>query len=486
MTTAHDEHGNPMKGASEVIARYDRAVDRLLRFQPEVVDLASALVGETPETPMGQVLWAYLNLMSTDASDLDTARRALAAIDGAAVNQREAMHASAITSWLDGDWRAAAATLDALSVRWPSDLLALAIGHQLDFFLGDAANLRDRPGRVLGALDPDHPHSGFVRGMQAFGLEESGHYAAAEAAGRAALAVNADDVWAVHAVTHVHEMQGRVDDGITFLAERESDWACGNLFTVHNWWHAALFCLEAGAEVRALRIYDTQIHHGDSAGVPIEMLDASALLWRLLIDGIDTGTRWKALADSWARIADDEPWYAFNDLHALMAMVGAGLLDRARAVIARLTSYVASAGGSSAGVAEHGARTNVAMTAEIGLPACRAVLAFGEDRHEDVVAELAPIRRALHHFGGSHAQRDVLQRTLVESAIRADELDLARTLVSERLALRESSVWTLTRKARLGDQRDGRRAPAPAIAAVDAGAAPADQQARFAAALAAW
>ena len=44
-------------------------------------------------------------------------------------------------------------------------LLALAIGHQLDFFLGDAGNLRDRVGRSLPELDPHHPHVGFVRGM---------------------------------------------------------------------------------------------------------------------------------------------------------------------------------------------------------------------------------------------------------------------------------------------------------------------------------
>ena len=81
------------------------------------------------------------------------------------------------------------------------------------------------------------------------------------------------------------------------------------------------------------------------------------------------------------------------------------------------------------------------MTAEIGLPACRAVLAFVEDRHDDVISELMPIRRTLHHFGGSHAQRDALQRTLLESALRAGRYELARALTSERLGVRESSVY---------------------------------------------
>src|SRR5690606_25592598 len=120
-------------------------------------------------------------------------------------------------------WHGAARSLDALLLRWPADLLALAVGHQLDFFVGDARNLRDRPGRTLPQLDPDHPHTGFARGMQAFGLEEAGHYGYAETAGLAAVETNPDDVWAIHAVVHTYEMQGRVDEGIRFLTSRVAD-----------------------------------------------------------------------------------------------------------------------------------------------------------------------------------------------------------------------------------------------------------------------
>ena len=116
----------------------------------------------------------------------------------------------------------------------------------------------------------------FVRGMTAFGLEETGDYGAAMDAGRAAVAANPDDVWAIHAVVHTYEMQGRVDEGITFLRSDETRWESGNLFTVHNWWHLALYEMEAGRPERALAIYDAEVHHAASLGVPIEMLDASA------------------------------------------------------------------------------------------------------------------------------------------------------------------------------------------------------------------
>ena len=148
----------------------------------------------------------------------------------------------------------------------------------------------------------------------------------------------------------------------------------------------------------------------------------------------------------------------FNDLHAVMALAGAGRTDEARAVIDRLAAYVAADPPTS----------NVHMTAAVGLPASRAVLAHVEDRHADVVAELMPIRTTLARFGGSHAQRDALQRTLVDSAIRSGQLQLAGSLVDERLAVRETSVWSWQRRSQIltasGDTVAGDRANQQAAA----------------------
>lgn len=433
-----DQHGVPMSGTSDAIALYDRAIDRMLRFHPEVLDLAGALTTEAADAPMGHALVAYLHLGSTDVPDLEGAAAAHREMSSLPMNERERLHAAAISAWLAGDWNGAAQRLDDVLRIHPGDLLALAVGHQIDFFLGDAGMLRDRPARSAASIDPSHPHTGFVKGMRSFGLEESGHYGQAEEAGLAALAINADDVWAVHAVVHCMEMQGRVAEGIRFMLDREADWGAGNMFTVHNWWHLALFCLEAGRPARALDIYDAQVHHAQSAGIAIEMLDASALLWRLYLDDIDTGDRFEHLAAAWAGRAALAPWYAFNDTHAVMALTGAGRMAEAHAVIRRLEGYLDQASG-----------TNARMTAEIGLPACRAIVAFAEGRHADVIGELAPIRRVFHHFGGSHAQRDVLQRTLLESALRTCARDLAHVLLAERLALRETSAYSWTQRSRL-------------------------------------
>jgi hypothetical protein len=450
-----DGHGNPMSGDAASVELYDRAVDRFVRFHPDVVDLATALVEVDRPAPMAHALMGYLHLMTTDAADLEVATAAVDALGAAGPNERERAHAAVLDAWSGGDWTGAAARLDDVLQRWPTDLLALMAGHQLDFFVGDAGSLRDRPARSWREFDADDPHAGFVRGMMAFGLEESGHYGAAEAAGLEAVEANADDVWAIHAVVHAYEMQGRVEDGIGFLTGRLADWSRGNLFTIHNWWHLALLRLEAGQHAQVLAIYDAEIHAGADPTVPIELLDASALLWRLFLDDVDTGERFSTLAEEWSQHVLAQPWYAFNDVHAAMALAGAGRLDDGHALIRRLDTWLDTAGG-----------TNARMTAEIGLPACRALVAFAEQRYADVIAELGPIRYTLHHFGGSHAQRDVLQRTLLESALRAGRYELARGLTAERLAVRESSVYAWTQRARalqgLGDPRGAATATAMA------------------------
>jgi tetratricopeptide (TPR) repeat protein len=439
--TTVDAHGNAATGDAEAVELYDAALDRLLRFHPDVIELNGRLVTEHPECAMGHAMAAYLGLMSTEPGDAEAARTSASSLRSGATMPREHAHLAAIDAWSTGDWHGAARVLDQLLVQWPTDVLALMLGHQLDFFVGDARNLRDRVGRSLLAFDPSHPHVGFVKGMHAFGLEESGHYQSAEASGLAAVEAHPDDVWAIHAVVHAYEMQGRVDEGIRFLTERESDWGSGNLFTVHNWWHLGLFQLEAGRPDAALAIYDREVHHAQSAGIALEMLAASALLWRLMLDGVDTGDRFATLADAWSKWRDGDRWYVFNDLHATMAFVGAGRMDDARRMVARVTEVAQRPSTAS--------DSNRFMTVSVGLPACRAAVAFGEERYDDVVNELMPIRSTFNRFGGSHAQRDVLQRTIVESAIRNGNSALALALLRERLSVRGSSVYGWSRYAQV-------------------------------------
>ena len=228
------------------------------------------------------------------------------AVADARSNDREQAHAAAIGAWSDGDWSGAAPRLDDL-LRSVADRPAGVDARPPTRLLPRRRPEPARPSAAIAArARPDasprrvRPRDGRVR------LEEAGHYGQALDAGLAAVAANPDDVWGIHAVVHTYEMQGLVDDGIRFLASDRTQWESGNLFTVHNWWHLALYHLEAGQPQRSLAIYDAEIHNAGSAGVPIEMLDASALLWRLLLDDVDTGDRFARLAEAWApKVAGD-------------------------------------------------------------------------------------------------------------------------------------------------------------------------------------
>ncbi|MFK4141236.1 hypothetical protein [Streptomyces filamentosus] len=95
--------------------------------------------------------------------------------------------------------------------------------------------------------------------------------------------------------------------------------------------------------------------------------------------------------------------------------------------------------------------SNHAMTAEAGLPVCEALVAQGRGDHAAVVGLLWPLRRRLQVFGGSHAQRDAVQRTLLESALASGDYDRARLLLSERDGLRPDSPYNWLGRARLAD-----------------------------------
>ncbi|WP_043268619.1 tetratricopeptide repeat protein [Streptomyces sp. CT34] len=441
-----DRHGHTMTDTgAEALRHYEQALDDLLFFRPRIIDTTQALLAAAPRSPMGQALAAYLGVLGTEEKDADRAHerfsRFRADLDADRLTPRERMHIAAATAWLDGDYRTAGRVLGEISVAHPRDLLALFAGHHHDFLTGDAQRLRDRVGGALDAWDEDDPHRAPLLGMYAFGLEETGHYEHAEQIGRAALDRHPHDVWAIHGVVHTYEMRGRFADGIRFLDARSAHWSSGTLLTVHNWWHYALYALESGDTARVLDIYDSALHHDGSAGVAMELLDAASLLWRLYLAEDDQSTRWTALADAWERRADG-PHYAFNDAHAVMAYAGAGRIDRARRLVRDRERWLAAGP----------ARANRAMTAEIGLPVCRALIAYGCGDHAGAADLLLPIRHRVHEFGGSHAQRDAVQRTLVEAVLRADRPGLARTLLSERIQLRPICPYNWSAKARLEDR----------------------------------
>jgi hypothetical protein len=439
---ATDRHGNAVSMKDRAaVARLDAAAETMLGYRADPLAAVDTLLAEHPDFAMAHAFRAGLMVMSMERAAVPEAEAAIATAWALPrLTDRERGHLLAAQAWCEGDFAASHASYARLAAEHPRDLFALQVAHQLDFFLGDATGLRDRPAAAMRAWREGEAGFSWLLGMQAFGLEETGAYAAAEDAGRWALALQPKDAWAVHAVAHVMEMQGRDLEGVAFLAQRKEDWAPAALLAVHNWWHQALFHLERAEFARVLRIYDEAVAPGVATGAAqpaIELVDASAMLWRLLLRGADTGQRFALLSAAWERCGG-EGFYAFSDLHALMAHLGAGRQDMAAAVMGAMRRATIGQG------------TNARLTREVGLPLAEGFFAFARGDWQRAAALIAPVRARASAFGGSNAQRDVIALTLAEAALRGRDHDLARALAAERVAAKPESPLARAIQARAG------------------------------------
>lgn len=427
-----DQFGVPLTaGDATALRHYDTAVAKLLIFNNDPVAEVDQATAIDPSLVMGHVLKGLLCVLGTEKALLPDARAALASGRSVAsgASEREVRHLDGLARWIDGRLHDACAAWEDILVDHPDDALAMIAAHQGDFFLGQSSELRDRVARRLGSIEKGSRLEGYYQGMYAFGLEEMADYAAAEEAGRRAVSSDRRDAWAIHAVAHVMEMTNRVEAGQQWLTERSDDWSPGNFLAVHNWWHLALFHFDRRRWDEVLAIYDTRVRGSDST-VVLDMLDASALLWRLKLHDVEVGNRWERMADVWEPRIEDA-WYAFNDTHAMMAFAGAGRLDLAERLLAVMKRSATAA------------TDNGAMTRAVGLPVASAILAYAQGRYADTVELLSPVRAIAARGGGSHAQRDLIAQTLASAAEKSGRTRLARALLDERLAAKPRSTLNL-------------------------------------------
>lgn len=428
MMTKRDKRGNPVSyGSQEAIDRLDRVFDMMHAYQADPIAEVDAIIAEYPDFALAHAFRAGALATSTDKAFETELIKSLNAAEALArkANNRERLHIAACRAWLEGAWDRGIEAWGRASIEYPHDLLALQYAHLGDFSLGYSHMLRDRVARVLPHWNRSVPGYGFIEGMYAFGLEESGEYQKAEERGREAVALNKQDGWAVHAVTHVMEMQGRANEGAEFLAAGANGWAPNSMFAYHLWWHKALFHIDANDAASALKVYDENMSAG-GFGQALELLDGSSLLWRLSLLGHDVGDRWTDLADKWETRVD-HAYYAFNDVNAMMAFVGAGRAGAQQRLIAAARRAAA------------GQETYAMMSREIGMPGCEGLAAFGQGDYAQTIELLMPLRGKANRFGGSHAQRDMFSWTLTEAAIRLGDRALAEAFVAERLSWKPES-----------------------------------------------
>jgi len=422
-----DEHGNPYSTENtDALALWERALDIFQTYNEDATPTVDQALEADPDFVMGHAFHAAAMLMSAEPRNRPKADERIATLNRLAprANDRERGHIAALNAWAEGRRDRAQEAYGHVLGAYPRDAYALQIVFIHDIIAGDPRIMRDRVARVLPFWDATVRGHNFIQGLYAFALEEDGDYPRAEERGLHAWDLDNRDAWAVHAVAHVYEMEGRLDDGIAWMDQTWDHWKDG-VFAVHNAWHTSLHHVERGDYARALDLHDTMLFQPQNDSVS-ELHDGAALLWRLTLFGVDVSGRWAEHLPLWQARTSDAT-FVFNDMHGMMALAACGDTEGQAALLATMEETA------------RGESSNAVVTRTVGLPACRGIQAWAQGRHAEAVAALMPIRYRTAPIGGSKAQQDVIHLTLIEAALDAGDSETARTLAAERFARKPAS-----------------------------------------------
>lgn len=390
--------------SNEAQRAFENAIFGLAAHRPSTGMGIQSTLAADPNHVAGHALKGFANLIlarseldEPAATALTDARAALAVRDGGTGDER--ILVKALEAAVKGSFSRAADILDHGFEDRPATFLPFKISQSLRFMLGDAGGMLQASTRAVMHLDPGVNAAGFILGCHAFSLEEHGRYGEALAAGQRAVALQPNDSWGLHAVSHVFEMRGDTAEGIDWLETSRKAWSRCNNFSFHMAWHLGLLHLERGDHDRVLQIYDDDVRPQQTDDFR-DMANAVSLLWRMEQSDVHVGDRWTEVAEIAHRRKTDTT-LIFAALHNLAAMVAVGDRDGA----AQLVSHIEA---KALGIDDQ-----ARVAAEIGVPMAHVLtgLYASVDRQmlERMVANLPMI-------GGSNAQRDFFVLALARAA----------------------------------------------------------------------
>ncbi len=398
----HDRRGTATTtGSLAALSHLDAATTSFLSHRRDTAEHVAAAVAADPDLAVAHGLAGFLALLLGRAELFPEARcalrRAKAALARRAGTMREQALIEALACWCDGEMELAADRLDEALAANPLDAMTAKLVQSLRFMLGDAGGMRRSVETILPAWSDSLAGYGFILGCHAFALEETDELEAAERAGRTALEREPFDVWACHAVAHVHETRGAAAPGIAWTEAHAERWSAVNNFARHMDWHRALFHLARNESATALALYDRKIRNVPSDDYR-DITNAAALLYRLEAQGVGVGRRWTELADLAERRVNDHA-LVFAQLHYVLCLVGARRWDAAYRLFAAMDLEARS-----------GLGTQARLLADIGIPLAKTMLA-GRGAGQTPTAA-AVWNGDLARLGGSRAQRQTFERIL--------------------------------------------------------------------------
>jgi tetratricopeptide (TPR) repeat protein len=379
-------------GEAVSVAAWDTAWGEFLHFTGDPLATLAGANRDDDTFAMGPVFTTLYLVLAGSPLDAPALRAEVDRARQRARAERERAHIAAVGLLVQGEFSAAGEAWGRLGAT--GDFAAHRFAHDVFLHLGDnAARLRWSEAALAAGVVP--AGRAFADGMHAFALNEVGHYAEAEAFGRAALAADPLDTWARHALAHVYEHTDDTPASLALLAETTTVWSAQELLATHLWWHLALRLLEAGAVGDALAIFDERLVH---AGTAFRLADLSSLLWRIELAGHGVGDRWDALADRWDTVAERHTC-GFLDLHATLTYVRRPEHPGAARWFAGLATRPA------------GSSELDSIFTQVVAPLVDAFRARADGDHATFAALVDGLGASTARIGGSNAQRALITLT---------------------------------------------------------------------------
>ncbi|MEM7621339.1 MAG: tetratricopeptide repeat protein [Pseudomonadota bacterium] len=406
----------------EALEHWNNAIIGFLAHSASTAHHLSETLKIAPDFVLGHTFRGFANLLLCRRELIANAHDAFTTAQNIAkqksFNQRESDFLQALEQWLKGKPSQSVCTIEKILVRTPHDPLAMKLSQAIQFILGDIHGMRRSTEKLINSYDTNHPAYGYFMGCYAFCLEETGEYQQAESYGRKGLEFSPDDAWGLHAVAHVYDMTANSKTGVQWLNGQEHAWRHCNNFRYHVWWHLALMHLDLGDVDSVLNLYDTEIRNEKTDDYR-DISNATSLLMRLELEGVNVGKRWEELAEISEKRTDDTT-LAFADLHYMLALCGGQKKDAAAQLIHNMQ------------ICDNSQSDTACVISDPGLIAAKGLEAFHNEDYKNAYSCLSQARGHMQHIGGSHAQRDVFERITIEAALKASLPKQAHSLLQDR------------------------------------------------------
>jgi tetratricopeptide (TPR) repeat protein len=436
-----DRYGLPMTTSSlQAADQYQEGLDLTLSQQYGAEEQFTQAIEADEGFALAHAALAFTLMIRVAVPEARaSAERAKALTSG--VTRREKQHIEAISLFVHGQNDESYALLRQQISEFPRDVLILRLAQRL-FVLGCAgAGEPNYPPMFFDLMKGVEHHYGedwAFMGQHAWAHHEVGLMDEGMRLAQRSLDLRPDNAVAVHSVAHVQFETGDSSQGSDFLGGWLQSFDRRASYRVHLSWHQALFQLALGHYTNAMALYENDIRPAVAAKSYQALADSASLVWRMNIYG-DTVPQapWDELL-ALAAPAAERPGPAFRDTHAALAFTAAN--DETS--LGRLIDGLKDAAAKGSAVA-----------AECTLPLVQGIVAFGQGEYSDAVRLIAPVVPQLTRVGGSHAQREVFEDTLLEAYLRAEDFDKAETMLRERLGRRESprdNFWLARVQANTG------------------------------------